>query len=56
MFIDSTTAGSPVLLDDAGEVLDVGDVPFYLDYQIYPERNFSAFGFPGAEPEEEGGE
>jgi hypothetical protein len=46
--VDGQLATSPVLLDGSGGVLAPGGTPVFRSYQVYPSRDFSAFGFAGA--------
>jgi hypothetical protein len=46
--IDGQLATSPVLLNGTGGVLAPNGTPVYLEYRVYPESDFSTFGFTGA--------
>lgn len=48
ILIDGQPATSPVPLDGAGGVLTPGDPPVFLAFELYPEADYAAFGFPGA--------
>lgn len=45
IYRDGQPIGSPALLDEDGHVIDPGGTPLFLEFDIYPESDFSLLNF-----------
>lgn len=45
IFKDGVPVGSPALLDGSGHALAVSGTPVFLEFDVYPETDFSLLGF-----------